>query len=121
MNVDEMRPRAGKAAKLLKVMSNERRLMILCHLLGGEKSVGELEQLVGLRQSPLSQHLALLRREKLVATRREAQTIYYSLAAEGPRQVMEVLHRLYCSPDAPEAAALPCKELYSEEGVVDNV
>jgi len=98
---------AGKAAKLLKMMSNERRLMILCHLLDGEKSVGELEQLVGLRQSPLSQHLARLRREKLVATRREAQTIYYSLAADGPRRLLGVLHELYCEVQPGPGAAHP--------------
>ncbi len=96
MNVSALEPQAGKAAALLKMMSNERRLMVLCHLIEGEKSAGELEQLVGLRQSALSQHLGKLRAEGLVQTRREGQSIHYALAGNGPREVIEVLHRLYC-------------------------
>lgn len=108
MNMNDMVHQAGRAAKLLKVMSNERRLMILCHLLEGEKSVGELERLVGLRQSPLSQHLALLREAGIVATRRNAQTIYYSLAAAEPRQLLQTLHELYCGvPPDPCAPSQP--------------
>lgn len=98
MNIQELEPQAAKAASLLKAMSNERRLLILCHLTEGEKSVGELERLVGLRQSALSQHLAKLRRHGLVRTRRDGQSIAYALAADGPREVIEVLHRLYCRP-----------------------
>lgn len=98
MNIKELEPQAAKAAQLLKAMSNRRRLMILCHLLGGEKPAGELERLVGLRQSALSQHLARLRGHGLVRTRRQAQSIYYALADNAPRAVIEVLHRLYCSP-----------------------
>ena len=81
MNLDELRSNAHRASRLLKALSNERRLMVLCHLSQGEKSVGELERAVGLGQSALSQHLARLRRDALVRTRREAQTIYYSLAS----------------------------------------
>ncbi len=101
MNMSDLEPQAGRVAALLKAMSNERRLMMLCHLIEGEKSVGELEELVGLRQSALSQHLAKLRAQKLVRTRREGQSIYYALAANGPREVIEVLHRLYCAPKKP--------------------
>ncbi len=98
MNVRELEPQAGKAAALLKAMSNERRLRILCHLIEGEKSAGELERLVGLRQSAMSQQLAKLRAKGLVSTRREGQSIFYALAAEEPREVIAVLHRLCCAP-----------------------
>lgn len=98
MNISELRPQASDAAALLKAMSNPRRLMILCHLIEGERSVAELEQLVGLRQSALSQHLAKLRGHGLVSTRREGQSIHYALASNGAREVIEVLYRLYCGP-----------------------
>ncbi|MDE2228346.1 MAG: helix-turn-helix transcriptional regulator [Alphaproteobacteria bacterium] len=96
MNIRQIEPQAAKASALLKAMSNQRRLMILCHLIAGEKSAGELERLVGLRQSALSQHLAKLRGHNLVRTRRNGQSIHYALAADGPRAVIDVLYRLYC-------------------------
>jgi DNA-binding transcriptional ArsR family regulator len=80
-----------KASVLLKAMGNERRLMILHYLTQGEKSVGELEGLIGLSQSALSQHLARLRREHLVRTRRDAQSIYYSLNGNGATVILEAL------------------------------
>ena len=89
---------ARLASALLKAMGNERRLVILCHLASGEKSVSELERLVGLSQSALSQHLARLRRDGVVATRRSAQMIYYSLTGPEARAIMETLYRLYCAP-----------------------
>jgi len=92
-----MRRSASNASGLLKSLGNPSRLMILCHLLGGEMSVGALERELGLSQSALSQHLARLRRAGLVQTRREAQTIYYSLESEEARRVIEVLYDLYCS------------------------
>lgn len=98
MNMIEMEPRAEAAADLLKAMGHPCRLMILCHLIDGEKSAGTLERLVGLRQSALSQHLAKLRAHALVTTRREGQSIVYTLADPAPRAVIEVLHRLYCAP-----------------------
>ena len=82
-------------------MSNEHRLLILCQLVGGEKCVGELERLVGLSQSAMSQHLSRLRRDKLVKTRRQAQTIYYTLAGDEARSVLEALYALYCQPREP--------------------
>lgn len=97
MDFRELENNARKASTLLKAMSNERRLMILCHLSKGERTVGELEELVQLSQSALSQHLARLRRDKLVRTRRNAQNIYYSLAGEEARAVMATLYSLYCS------------------------
>ncbi len=103
MQVDDLRENAQKASELLKAMSNEKRLMILCHLANGEKAVGEMETLVGLSQSALSQHLARLRRDGLVKTRRASQTIYYSLAGGEAQAVMETLYGIYCC--APKAQA----------------
>ena len=103
MEVDDLRENAQKASELLKAMSNEKRLMILCYLAGGEKAVGEMEKLVGLSQSALSQHLARLRRDGLVKTRRASQTIYYSLSGGEAQAIMETLHGIYCRP--PEAWA----------------
>ncbi len=82
---------------MLKALANERRLQVLCLLAGGERSVGELNELLDLSQSALSQHLAVLRDEQLVLTRREAQTIYYSLMPGPAAAVIETLHRYYCS------------------------
>lgn len=100
MKPDDLRARARDASVLLKSMSNERRLLILCQLAEGEKSVGELEKHVGLSQSALSQHLARLRQDDLVATRRSAQSIYYSLKGDAARIVMDTLYSLYCAPEA---------------------
>ena len=96
MNPDQLQRKACEASHLLKALGNERRLMILCLLVDGEKSVGELVRSVGLSQSALSQHLARLRRDRLVCTRRSAQTIYYGLAGAEARAVLEALHGLYC-------------------------
>ncbi len=98
MDRSELERNARKASALLKAMSNERRLLVLCHLAQGEKSVGELEDLIGLSQSALSQHLARLRRDRLVDTRRSAQTIFYALAGREAGAIMETLYRLYCEP-----------------------
>lgn len=97
MNIDRLQASARQACTLLKSIGNEHRLMILCELVGGEKSVGELVRQVGLSQSALSQHLARLRRDNLVRTRREAQTIYYSLASDEALAVLDQLYTLYCS------------------------
>ena len=95
-NIEDMQQNAQRASSLLKAMSNEHRLMVLCQLLHGERSVGELEEIIGLSQSALSQHLARLRKDDLVKTRRSAQTIYYSLAGEEAQRVIETLYGLYC-------------------------
>ncbi len=97
-----MRTSARRATELLKALSNENRLLILCHLVEGEKSVGELQRVVGLRQSALSQHLARLRQDELVQTRRVAQTIYYSLRGDEAKQVLALLHHMYCAPTSHE-------------------
>lgn len=96
-SLEELRLHAGEAAQLMKALAHESRLLVLCTLSEGEMSVGQLNQLVPLSQSALSQHLAVLRREGLVTTRRKSQTIYYSLA-EGPAsRIIGVLHDIYCS------------------------
>ncbi len=92
-----MEQNAPQAVTLLKAMANERRLFILCYLLEGELSVGVMSEKVGLSQSALSQHLAWLRRDGLVKTRKEAQTVYYSLKSDEARKIMETLHSLYCA------------------------
>ena len=90
---------AGEAAKLLRALGNERRLMILCQLTEGERSVGELLPLVGLSQSALSQHLAVLREEAVVATRRDGQTIWYRIANPAAVRVVTTLAEIFCPPD----------------------
>ncbi len=88
---------AGRACELMKTLGHKDRLMVLCHLASGEKSVGELAALLDIPQSPLSQHLARMRKESLVKTRREAQNIYYSIASEEAARVVTLMHELYCS------------------------
>ncbi|SFX10668.1 ArsR/SmtB family transcription factor [Marinospirillum alkaliphilum] len=94
--LEELRSNAKQATNLLKAMANENRLMILCYLDGRELSVSELNNCLDLSQSALSQHLAVLRRDNLVKTRRESQTIYYSLNGEEAKQVISTLHNMYC-------------------------
>lgn len=87
---------AHRACDLLSAMANTSRLMILCQLAGGEKSVSDLQPAIGLSQSALSQHLAVLRRKHLVRTRRAGQLIYYSLASGEAASIMETLHEQFC-------------------------
>ena len=105
MDIKISRHAVRSAAKRLKAMSNENRLLILCQLLGGERRVAELERLTGLGQSALSQHLAKLRASSLVKTRRKSQNILYSLAGDDLDQVVGVLHRLFCKADPAHPAA----------------
>ena len=92
----ELHDMAAHACELLKAMANEWRLMILCQLSEGERSVTELQNLLGLSQSALSQHLAVLRREKIVSARKDPQSVFYSLAGDEATKVMETLHDLFC-------------------------
>ncbi len=92
----QLTAKAAEAARLLAALANESRLMILCELVDGERSVGTLVEAVGLTQSALSQHLAKLRAAGIVATRRDAQTIYYRLASEAAGSVMTTLAEIYC-------------------------
>lgn len=87
---------ATEAARLLRVLSNEHRLLVMCLLVEGEKTVGELNQVLPLSQSALSQHLAMLREEGMVTPRRSGQNVYYGLASTPARKLIETLHSLYC-------------------------
>jgi DNA-binding transcriptional ArsR family regulator len=92
----QMQEHAADAAGLMKALGNESRLMILCLLTEGERSVSDLNELIPLSQSALSQQLARLRQQGLVKTRRESQTIYYALANGPADQVIQLLHQIYC-------------------------
>jgi DNA-binding transcriptional ArsR family regulator len=96
MNLSDLEPKAAEAEAFLKAMANRHRLMILCELHETERSVGALQEAVGLSQSALSQHLARLRADNLVQTRRESQTIYYSIADPGVSRMIGLLYELYC-------------------------
>ena len=96
--LDQFQARAGEAARLLKALSNEKRLMILCQLGNGERAVGELLPLVGLSQSALSQHFAVLREQGLVTGRREGVSILYRIADPAALKVIAVLADIYCPP-----------------------
>jgi len=97
-NIDPeaMQAHADDAVRMLKALANRSRLMVLCALTHGELTVGQINKLIPLSQSALSQHLAVLRRDSMVRTRREAQTIYYSLADGPATNLIQVLHDLYC-------------------------
>lgn len=107
MNPDVMRERADEATSLLKALASRNRLMILCQLVEGERSVGDLALLLDLRDTVVSQHLGLLRRDGLVAPRRDGQTIYYSLHGEEVGKVLQTLYEIYCAPDAAQEAGSP--------------
>jgi ArsR family transcriptional regulator, virulence genes transcriptional regulator len=97
MNLEALERHAGAAEGLLKAVANRRRLTILCELSRGERSVSDLGEAIGLSQSALSQHLARLRADRIVATRRESQTIFYSLESEDARKLIDLLYQLYCA------------------------
>jgi len=99
MNIEEMDKNAEQAIGLLKAMANRNRLLILCHLVAGEKPVGELADLVRLSHAATSQQLALLRKDGLVKGRRAAQTVYYSLASDNAEHVVVALHDAFCGPE----------------------
>ena len=96
---DRMAENAARASNFLKAISHEGRLMILCHLSAGEKSVTELEDLLSARQAAVSQQLSRLRLEGLVTPRRDGKTIYYRLADDRPQKIMEVVYDMFCKPD----------------------
>ena len=98
--LDIMEANAGRASNLLKSMANEARLMILCQLSQQEMTVSDLARTVPLSQSALSQHLGVLRRERLVKTRRESQFVWYSLDSEEAKAVIATLYDLFCAPPA---------------------
>ncbi|MEQ3750133.1 MAG: metalloregulator ArsR/SmtB family transcription factor [Celeribacter sp.] len=94
--MDRFVTNATRASNFLKAISHEGRLMILCHLVSGEKSVTELEELLSVRQAAVSQQLSRLRLEGLVVPRRDGKTIYYSLADDRPRRMLETVYELFC-------------------------
>jgi DNA-binding transcriptional ArsR family regulator len=95
-DMDKMATNAMEASNFLKAISHEGRLMILCHLASGEKSVTELEELLSVRQAAVSQQLSRLRLEGLVSPRRDGKTIYYRLTDDRPKKIMEVVYDLFC-------------------------
>jgi ArsR family transcriptional regulator len=110
-DMDKMMSSACDASALLKAISHEGRLMILCHLVTGEKSVTELEELLHARQAAVSQQLARLRLEGLVTPRRDGKAIYYSLADDRPRRILEVIYEMFCSVPRQAARQAPAGEI----------
>lgn len=98
INSKTMERAADQASELLKALSNRHRLLIICQLIDGERSVGELAEFLSLRDSTVSQHLALLRKDGLVSARRDAQTIFYSIASEPAREILKTLYQVFCAP-----------------------
>ncbi len=96
MDAARLQRQAQAATRFLKALANQHRLMILCHLVEGERAVGELEEELGIQQAHLSQHLARLRHDGLVRTRRESRAIYYRLGSDEARAVLGTLYRLFC-------------------------
>ncbi len=97
---EHMLAAADEASELLRSLGNRHRLLILCQLTEGERSVGDLAEFLNLRDSTVSQHLSLLRREGLVRARRDGQTIWYSIASAPARRVLETLFAIFCKPDS---------------------
>lgn len=100
MKYTEMHAAAQEACNLMKALANERRLLLLCQLVEGEKSVGALAEALGLGQAIISQQLALLRKDGLVDFRREGQSVFYSLSNPAARRILEVLYETYCPDNA---------------------
>ena len=98
LKADLMAGAADRASALLKALANRHRLLILCQLIEGERSVGELAEFLGIRNSGVSQHLALLRKDGLVAARRDGQTIWYCIASAEARALLTTLYGIYCQP-----------------------
>lgn len=102
-DISELELRVAEATRLLGALANERRLLIMCQIADSEMSVGEIQESVGISQSALSQHLAVLRVQGLVTTRRESQTIYYKLASPEAQRLIETLAEIYCPTELPSS------------------
>jgi len=100
IELESMEAAADRASELLKALSNRHRLLIICQLIDGERSVGDLVGFLGIRDSTVSQHLAILRRDGLVAARRDGQTIYYSISSVPARELLKTLYKVFCGPAA---------------------
>lgn len=109
MNLEDLGPKAAAAESFLKAMANRHRLMILCELHKGETSVSGLQRALGLSQSSLSQHLARLREDRLVRTRRESQAIFYSLASNDVSRMIALLYELFCAAECDTAPPVATK------------
>jgi len=112
---DDMQSAAGAAEEMLKALANRHRLMILCQILESPRTVGDLAVALGLRVPAVSQHLAVLRRDKLVTARRDGQAIWYSVASSPARRLVETLYDIYCSPKAPRSRS-PVKRAAKNKG-----
>ena len=104
VHLNELHDSAGEACDLLKAIANESRLLVLCKLVDGEMTVSELQEAVGLNQSAMSQHLALLRQNRLVARTRKGQFIYYRIVSEDALAIMKTLHSRFCGRQAAPGA-----------------
>jgi DNA-binding transcriptional ArsR family regulator len=98
IDIEDMLSAADEASGLLKALANRHRLIIICQLIDAERSVGELAELLQIRDSTVSQHLALLRKDGLVTARRDGQTIWYSICSAPARELVRTLYRAYCGP-----------------------
>ena len=107
IKANDMQAAADAASALLRALANRHRLIIICQLIEKERSVGELAELLALRDSTVSQHLALLRRDGLVSARRDGQTIWYSIGSEPARELVGTLYRVYCGPSTAAGRASP--------------
>lgn len=96
---------AETASDMLKSLANRHRLLIVCQLLDSERSVGDLATFLGIRDSTVSQHLALLRKDGIVAARRDGQTIWYSITSEPAREILRTLYQVYCTPQDPKKSS----------------
>lgn len=102
MKPEQLEAKAATVTRFLKAMANPARLLVLCQLADGEKSVGQLERAAGLSQSALSQHLAVLRREQVVKARRAGQNVFYLLASAEAAAVMHTLYEVFCREPQPQ-------------------
>ena len=110
MNIQEFEYKADSAAAMLKALGSRPRLMLLCHLAKGEKSVGELASLTGLRMAAVSQNLTVLKSERIVAANREGTTIRYRIVDETARALIEVLYRTYCAGASRDVDVAPARQ-----------
>lgn len=116
INAESMQAAADDASELLKALANRHRLLILCQLIDGERSVGQLAEFLGIRDSTVSQHLALLRRDRLIAGRRDGQTIWYRIESSPARDVLTALYTCFCEPNVRKDTAPPEQDPAAAKG-----
>jgi ArsR family transcriptional regulator len=113
-DIHEIHENAERASKFIKALANETRLVVLCALVDGEKNVGELEHLLGVRQPTLSQQLARLRSDELVSTRRQAKQIYYSIASDEAELLLGLISKLFCADGSTDLVGRPASPAAAE-------